>query len=211
MAISNFDDTIGDIDSSNSTTTPLAVGGIFTGAWADVTEVASIGINMISNVASAANGVALEFSMDGVTVSQSHTSTYNHQPDGHLLQVPPHGKYFRVKYTNGASAQGSFAIQTITYSSALGHHTIALDDPMNGDYHVPLMRSVITGETTAGGGDFVNVKVTPSGAMATQVGEIVPTLPATGSGSLTALNTDVVFDNSAGYHWHLGWYDYASG
>lgn len=53
-----------------------------------------------------------------------------------------------------------------------------------------LTRSVITGQTTAGGGGYVNVKVNPSGALTAEVtGEVTPVMASAGHLSVTTAAT----------------------
>lgn len=188
----------GAISTGNSTTTPLLANGVFTGSWEQVSPTyASVTVSMISDKASATEGVEYQFSSDGINIDINHTGTFDHVDEGHTIKNPPHCRYFRLKYTNGNQAQTYFRVQTIYNTMDTAATTIGLNDNIENHPHVDLVRSVITGLSSQGGGTYHNVKVTPSGSITTAPGS--PTSPATGSGSLTALNTDVIFDNSAGY------------
>jgi hypothetical protein len=82
------------------------------------------------------------------------------------FQFPVTAQYFRVVYTNGAVAQTAFRMQTILHSTDVLTSIHRIDTGLDNDRPVTVTKSVIAGETTAGGGSFVNVKVTPSGALA---------------------------------------------
>ena len=62
------------------------------------------------------------------------------------------------------------------YTACVASGTTSADFPINetlNEYSLAkLTRSVITGQTSAGGGGFVNVKVTPSGSLITALGDI---------------------------------------
>jgi hypothetical protein len=59
-----------------------------------------------------------------------------------------------------------------------------------------LTRSVITGETTAGGGGFVNVKVNPSGALTVEATSATPDTGTVSTASVTNSNTTVLAANN---------------
>lgn len=96
---------------ANSTGTPLAAGGTFTGEWEETTEYTSISAFARSDQATAATGLRVEQSADGVTVDTADGFAF---PAGNsiTLNVLPRLKYFRVTLTNGAIAQGTLVIQT---------------------------------------------------------------------------------------------------
>ena len=73
-------------------------------------------------------------------------------------------------------AKTSGASDLSLYSACVASGTTSADFPINetlNEYSLAkLTRSVITGETSAHGGGFVNVKVTPSGSLITALGDI---------------------------------------
>lgn len=100
------------IDPNNSTTTPLGIGAVFTGAWVDVTQYTSITVVPFADQASATNGFSIQQSSNGINadVGDSYTVSANAAKNIGVLVVQ---QYMRVMYTNGSVAQGLFRMQTI--------------------------------------------------------------------------------------------------
>ena len=152
------------LDSGNSSVTPLGGGGVFTGAAFEVTKYAAINVNVISDVASATNGVKVEFSTDGTNWDHSHQTTYSAATGvGYIFNAE--FKFARVVYTNGATAQAYFRLQTIFKTGYVAPSLYTLDQTVTGSMFAQLQKSTIIGKTTGGGGGFVDVKVNPSGAL----------------------------------------------
>lgn len=153
-------------DPTNSSTTPLAANGVFTGAAFNVTGYVAINVNVKSDAPSATGGIKVEFSPDGTNWDHAHSTTYTAATGvGYIFNVEY--KFARVVYTNGATPQTYFRLQTIFKSTLTKSSLYTLSQAINSNMFAELGRSVITGETTAGGGGYVNVKVDPSGAMIT--------------------------------------------
>ena len=181
----------GVVDSGNSSTTPLGANAVFTGAAFEVTKYTTLNVNVASNVASATNGVTVQFSPDGTNWDHSHSTTYTAASGiGYVFNVE--FKFARVVYTNGAVAQSYFRLQSIFKSTLLPSSLYTLSQGLSSNMFAPLSRSIITGETTGGGGGYVNVKVNPSGALVADVtGSVsVSNFPATQpvSGSVSVSN-----------------------
>ena len=102
----------GTVSAANSSTTTLGSGAAFTGTAEDVSGYGAITVNVFADQASAAAGLSLQFSSDGtdwdeplaVTVAASSGVSYT---------VTPQAQWFRVVYTNGASVQGAFRLQSL--------------------------------------------------------------------------------------------------
>jgi hypothetical protein len=192
----------GFVDPNNSSTTPLGIGGVFTGTAFNITSYAAINVNVKSDVASATNGVKVEFSTDGTNWDHSHSTNYTAATGvGYIFNAE--FKFARVVYTNGASAQGIFRLQTIFKTTKVQSSLYTLDQTVTGNMFAELNKSTIIGKTTGGGGGFVDVKVNPSGALTTEtqltastanIGDVdVLTLPVTyGAGNTDAATQRVV-------------------
>ncbi len=160
------------IDSNNSTTTPLGAGAVFTGTGTDVTAYNSVTIQLFADVDSAADGMSFQFSPDNVNWDEQND--YNLEvsiSQTRRFQFPVTAQYFRVVYTNGGSAQTAFRVQTIFHTSDVLTSIHRLDTGLTNDRSVTVTKSVIAGETSAGGGAFVNVKVAPSGSLETNANQ----------------------------------------
>jgi hypothetical protein len=183
----------GVLDPTNSSTSPLGIGGVFTGAAFEITAYVAINVNVMSDVPSATNGLKVEFSPDGTNWDHSHSTTYTAATGvGYIFNAE--FRYARVVYTNGAAAQSFFRLQTIFKNTLTNSSLYTLSQTVNSNMFAQLNRSIITGETTGGGGGYVNVKVNPSGALTTEstvTGSVsVTNFPATQpvSGSVSVSN-----------------------
>jgi hypothetical protein len=157
----------GTLDAGNSSIVALGAGGVFTGTAFDITSYAAINVNVKSDVASATNGVKVEFSTDGTNWDHSHSTTYSGTTGvGYIFNAE--FRYARVVYTNGASAQAFFRLQTIFKTTLVKSSLYTLDQTVTGNMFAELGKNVIIGKTTGGGGGFVDVKVNPSGALTTE-------------------------------------------
>jgi len=157
----------GAVVTSNSTTSPLGAGGVFTGPAFEILKYSVVNVGLISDVASATNGVKLEVSPDGINWDHSHSTTYaGGNGVGYIFNCE--FKFARVVYTNGPTAQTVFRLQTIVKKNFTKQSLYTIDQAVSGNMFVELGKNVIIGKTTAGGGGFVDVKVTPSGALTTE-------------------------------------------
>lgn len=168
------------IDSTNSTTTTLGSGGVFTGVGLQVLDYISAEITIFADVASATDGLSLQTSPDNTNWDHRHTFTVPAMSAGlgKCFQVTLTERYFRVVYTNGGSAQADFRLQTRLNKVPSTDHFHPLDYDLGLSHPAATTRAVITGETTAGGGALVNVKVNPSGTLETNAKISTVTLAA---------------------------------
>jgi hypothetical protein len=160
------------VDPNNSSSTPLGISSSFTGTGTDVSSYASISIHIHADQDSALDGMQFQFSTDNtnwddinefnLTVAESDTRRF---------QFPVTAQFFRVVYNNGGTAQASFRLQTILHTTDILTSIHRIDTGLSNDRSVSVTKSVIAGETSAGGGSFVNVKVNPSGSLETNVNQ----------------------------------------
>lgn len=157
------------INAGNSTTTPLAGGGTFTGSAIDMLKYSTLRVSLYADAPSATDGFKIQFSNDGVNWDFVHASTY---ADAGLTEDAVFNRaarYARVFYTNGGTPQGVMRMQTMVVPSSteFNRHFIG-EVPIDSDTGI-LTQSAIVGKTTGGGGGYVPVKVNPSGALAADV------------------------------------------
>ena len=143
-----------------STATPLAGNGTFTGTSVDILNYSIITVSVISNVASATNGLKIEQSMDGVNWDWDDVYTVPANT-GKTFSVQPVAQYFRVRYVNGASAQTTFRLTTILKKNNSLPSSHRIQDSIIDDDDAQLVKSVITGKNPAG--NFVNFQSTTAG------------------------------------------------
>jgi len=90
----------------------LSANGVWEGAAQNVLAYTNMSIFSESDVASAASGLQIQFSPDGVT--WGYQETYSVLASTPLaLATPTYAKFFRLRYTNGGSNQTRFSLQTI--------------------------------------------------------------------------------------------------
>lgn len=175
------------VSAANSSTTPLAGAGTFTGSGVDVLAHAGVEVFAFSDVAGT---LYLEYSTDNTNwdLSLSFSLTAGiplHIPNG------AEARYYRTRYVNGGSAQAVFRLQTLLLGTLPAPHTTALSAvPLAGSDAI-LTQSEMVGLSSSGGGTYVPVKVSPSGAV--QVGGDVgvanwigSTAPSVGQKAMTA-------------------------
>lgn len=104
--------TNGKASTDNSSSSLLGISGVFTGTGEDVVQFVEVKIAVYSDVASATNGLSIEFSADNVNWYQKDVYTV---PAGiaKSYTIQRVDKYFRIVYTNGALAQTAFSLSTI--------------------------------------------------------------------------------------------------
>jgi hypothetical protein len=137
-------------------------------------------------VASATDGVKVEFSTNGVNWDHSHATTYSGTTGvGYIFNAE--FRFARVVYTNGGTAQAFFRLQTIFKRNAVKQSLYTIVQPVTDNMFAELGKNVIIGKTTGGGGSYVAVKVNPSGTMAVEDGTVNTTLTALSAKSAGAL------------------------
>lgn len=148
----------GVVDASNSTTTNLGIGGIFTGAWVDILNYNNVVVTVNANQSAASLGLSFEWSNNGSTVHSSDDYNYNINTKkqysfGRL------SRYYRVVYTNGAVAQTSFSLQTILSNGNLKPSSHRIDDNVVADDDAELVKSVVTGKRPDGSYGPINIDI----------------------------------------------------
>jgi len=162
----------GVVDDGNSSTALLGISEVFEGVGKDVLNYASVAVTITSDEDSAADGMKFQFSTDNSNWDDSNDFELDVSESGtRRFQFPVTAQYFRVQYTNGATAQGVFRLQTILHETSILQSIHKVEDTIVGNRSVQLMKAVIAGETTAGGGAFVNAKMDPAGKLETNVSQ----------------------------------------
>lgn len=165
------------VSGGNSTTSTLGSGATFTGSWEEILKYSSISVLINSDQDSAADGLKVEWSADGSTIHSNDLFSYSAAVGKQYTFGTP-ARYFRLRYTNGGTGQGSFTLQTIYHRVNLKHSSHRLTDSLDDEDDAELTKSVITGKSNESG-DYVNVAVTDDGTLPITLapgGTIVPTL-----------------------------------
>ena len=118
----------GIVSTNNSSTTPLIIGGVFTGAADDISDYAAVDIALHTDEDSATDGLSLEWSQDGTNWDEK-ISIDIHANEVWSYEFGVRARYFRVVYTNGTIAQGTFRLQVMYHPqrTRLGARSIETD------------------------------------------------------------------------------------
>lgn len=136
-----------------STATPLGAGGSFVSPWIDSDGYTNLAIMVFTDQDSATNGLIIELSSDGTNVDLSDEYSIGANT-GEQYTIGITAKFFRVRYINGAIAQGAFRLQTTLYINAPKASSHRIDDPVDGENDAELVKAVKTAKDS--NGSFVN-------------------------------------------------------
>jgi hypothetical protein len=146
----------GKVDDNNSTTLPLLGDAIYIGTSTDTLDFAVMVITIETDQNSAIDGLCMQFSSDNInwydgecyTIPANEAKTFSYQPET---------KYFRVRYTNGATGQGHLRLQTTLKKTYVKPSSHRIQDSISSDDDAELVKSVLTGLSDLTG-LFENVK-----------------------------------------------------
>lgn len=114
----------GAYSSNNSSSSNVTGGSSYTGTIEEVVNYKSIEIIIFANVASANNGIELQFNQDGgADMDNIIKDTYDGSVQYSRI-FPIKGRYFKIKYTNGSTTTTSFRLQTILRTTDGSHAKI---------------------------------------------------------------------------------------
>lgn len=154
----------GKIDEGNSTEENLLADGVFTGVSIDTLDYSSVTIAVYSDVASATNGLKIQYSNDGVTWSDGET--YDIIADRAKFFTPTlQSKCMRVVYINGSSPTTDFYIHTTLRKVPIKWSSHNIKDPIRAEDDAELVKSVLTG--LGDDGTFRNVDISVSNRLKT--------------------------------------------
>ena len=142
------------VSAANSSTATLGVGGVFTGTAEDVRAYPTLTVSVFSDVASATNGLSIQFSSNGT--NWDHTDTFTiPAATGKVFTIGRVAQFFRLVYTNGGTGQAAFRLQVILNESDVKPSSHRIQDGIVNDDDAELVKSVLTGQNN---GAFENVK-----------------------------------------------------
>lgn len=100
---------------ANSTTATLAASAVFTGTAEACSNFASIVVSVYADQPSAINGLSVQQSSDGTNWDIFDTYTIP-AFNGKTYSFQPASSFYRIVYTNGATAQTAFRLKTVLHS-----------------------------------------------------------------------------------------------
>lgn len=159
----------GHISKTNSTTTALPgdTGGSdhrFTGTTTDTLNYGMVVLSLKTNVASAIDGLSVQFSPDGTNWDHIDEFTIP-ASTGKTFSFQTAARFLRVVYTNGVVAQSYLRLQTILKPVYVKPSSHRIADSISGQDDAELAKAVITGLDP--NGVFKNVKVNLEQALST--------------------------------------------
>jgi hypothetical protein len=103
------------VNTANSSAVALTGGAAFTGTAVDVSGYSSINVSVFADQASATNGLSMQQSSDATNwdVVDAYTVPLMTAGNGKTYSVQVAARYFRVVYTNGATPNTLFRLQTM--------------------------------------------------------------------------------------------------
>lgn len=186
------------VSTVNSSTTPLAGNATFTGTAEDVSKFGCIQVYLAADQSGTLN---IDYSSDGTNFDQTESYTFTVVTPGSVtgtsFQFMTEGRYYRLRYVNGASAQLTFRLQTILKVQVGAAEVEAVSIPMIAATDALTTKSVIYGVTTAGGGSYVGVKVNPSGTLTVDASGTTVPVSQSGTWNITNISGTVSLPTGA--------------
>jgi hypothetical protein len=137
--------TPGVVSVGNSSVSPLGASETFTGIFEDVKDYAMITVSVISDQASAIDGLAFQWSSDGTNIDRTEESGVSGVNLGRAFSLSVRARYFRVAYTNGTTPQTFFRLGTVYHVAGNGLITRPLKREVTDDNFSLLTSSVLLG------------------------------------------------------------------
>lgn len=153
------------IDTGNSTNTPLAGNATYTGTWTDVLNASTITVTIFTSHASASNGFKFQTSTNGTDWDDGDLYTISATSAGEAktYSFGVTARYYRIVYVNGPTLQTAFRLQTIIHYMATKSSSHRIGDSIVDDDDAELVKAVITGKSPTQ--DYVNVSVDDIGRL----------------------------------------------
>lgn len=181
----------GSVLTGTSTSTPLAIGGVFTGQAQSILNAGAVFVSVYSDVESAVNGLSIQQSIDGANWDHSDEYTVP-AGNGKNYAINPHAQYLRIIYTNGSQKQTEFRLQVIAKANSIdSSHRI--QDPIVDEDDARLVKSIMTGKNIED--DFVNFGATLRGNFKVAIQEYGDTPSVDAFGKLRISNPFTIFDS----------------
>jgi hypothetical protein len=173
------------VSSVNSTTTPLGIGGTFTGPFSeDVTAFTAITIATASDVSW--SSLFFRFSNDGTYFTTSYPPTVTNSTGS--WRIPVAGRYFSVQYVNGGTAQTRFNLRTVYHRGPVSGGTYSIVASLGVNYELAPFVNSSTRVLNASG--FLTVPEMRAATPAAGTNGIItrPFMPTDGTNTMPTMN-----------------------
>lgn len=178
-SLSNIDSKLTTVFSTvNSTTTPLGIGGVFTGTSEDIGKYAEIRVTIFADQVSATDGLSFQQSPDGTNWDTVDAYTIP-ASTGKTFGVGAVGKFFRVVYTNGGVAQGAFRLSTKLNITITKPSSVRASDARSNENDFEEVAAYLQGYN---GTSWDRLRSTTANGLATDITRIIPGVTATSLG-----------------------------
>lgn len=183
-------------DTNNSTITPLLASQTYTGIASDVSSYSAIMVSVAADQNSAANGLKIQFSHDGVNWDFTEAGGYDYnKTTTRVFQVPIQTQFFRIQYVNGGLAQASFRLQTfLVYAPQSFVNKRRFDEALPIDFASDVVTAGIRAQNSATEASYPVYSTTPHASSGT--GLNVFTVNAKDQGDAASALRVVVAGNS---------------
>jgi hypothetical protein len=157
------------VDRSNATTTPLGASETWTGEWIATTNYVQAVVDIVTDQSGT---LFIELSADGVTVDHYHTyNILENTPEGHHYPSELELSFYRLKYTNGGTEQGTFRLFSTLFTTSVEEgHAHGLDFALQDDHPASIVRSVLVAKKP--NGDYENIDATTGGNLKISLEEL---------------------------------------
>ena len=146
----------GVVSDANSTKELLIADAFFTGEPIDTKNYGIIICSVYSDVASAIDGLVIEFSTD--MINWFWNDTYSIEATkGKTFSVQTQARFMRVRYINGITGQGVFALETTLKPVYIKPSSHRVGDSISAEDDAELVKSVLSGQNEVTG-EFENVE-----------------------------------------------------
>ena len=146
----------GTLDEGNSTTDNLLANDTFTGTAIDTLDYSALTISVHSDVASAIDGLVVQYSVDGIDWHDGEV--YTIIAGANKFFTPTlQSRYMRIIYTNGGTDTSDFHIHTTLRKSPIKWSSHNITDPIKDEDDAQLIKAVITGKRVDGVYDNVSL------------------------------------------------------
>jgi hypothetical protein len=126
------------VNTANSSAVALGGGAVFTGTAVDVSGYSNINVSVFTDQASATNGLSIQQSSDGTNwdVRDEYTVPLMSAGNGKTYAVQSAAKFLRVVYTNGATPNTAFRLQTMLKTGSDPSSSIRMSDARSNENDV---------------------------------------------------------------------------
>lgn len=165
------------VSTANSSSATLGIGGAFTGASEDVTEFSDVRVYVFSDQASATDGLQIQQSSNGTNWDVADPYSIP-AASGKVFSVGVSARFYRIVYTNGATAQAAFRLQTKFHKSFSKGSSVRPQDARTNDNDMEEMLSHLMGYN---GASWDRLRSSIANGLAVDVSRVSGSVAVTGA------------------------------